>query len=339
MTQPHQKNMSAVTLLDVAKRAGVSKATVSTVINGAKSNTKVSDGTRKRIQIAAAEMQYQPNAIARSLTRRHTNIIGFYGAYGRGGEWNPFYDVITNGLQTGCAEFRKDLLLHGAFRGGSVQDIYAELSNGKIDGLVLHTPGNDPLAQRLAESHLPVVAIADPAFSLPAVTVDDVQGSQMIAAHLAERGHRQIWYRQGGHHTISTQRRLTAFLEAAYSFGMTVSVETSGAKDQLSDREQQMLDGALPFQPTAAVCWEDRSAYYLLLECRRRAIEVPEQLAVVGFNGIPLPVVPWRELTTVRAPWAEVARIAISLLIAQIAGQPVPLETIVPSELILGDTT
>src|ERR1700733_129393 len=99
------KTKTAVTLTDVAARAGVSKATVSAVINGSRSNTKVSPATRDRIQAAASELKYQPNAVARSLTRRHTNIIGFYGGYRRGVQWNPFYDNVMNGLREGCVRF------------------------------------------------------------------------------------------------------------------------------------------------------------------------------------------------------------------------------------------
>ena len=79
-------------------------------------------------------MRYRPNAIARSLRSRRTNIIGLYSGYRYIDPRNPFMAPIIGGLQAGCAEHRKDLLLHTVFRGDSTDDIYAELADGRIEG-------------------------------------------------------------------------------------------------------------------------------------------------------------------------------------------------------------
>src|SRR5579884_2493358 len=150
------------TLNDVARRAGVSKMAVSVVINGSRSGTQVSQETRERILQAAKELQYRPNAVARSLARKRTNIVGFYNGYKGVDPRTLFMADVMSGLQYGCEAFRKDLLTHGSFRGTSVEDIYAELSNHMIDGLILYAPASDPLIPMLADSHLPVVAIVDP---------------------------------------------------------------------------------------------------------------------------------------------------------------------------------
>src|SRR5262249_8954496 len=109
---------------DVAERAGVSKMTVSAVLNGTSTHVRVSEPTRQRVLEAARELDYRPNAVARSLRRRQTNIIGVYCGFGYMNARLAFLSEIIGGLQEGCDCHRKDLLLHGVFRGRSVEDIY-----------------------------------------------------------------------------------------------------------------------------------------------------------------------------------------------------------------------
>ena len=137
------------TLRDVAKLAGVSPFTVSTVLNGARSSTRVSDATRERIHAAAKELGYRPNALARSLQSRRTNIIGLYFGYGSLEPHDPFHAEVLTGLQRGCEAFRKDLMIHYSFHKHSVDEVFSELAGGKIDGLVLLTSSKDPLVARV----------------------------------------------------------------------------------------------------------------------------------------------------------------------------------------------
>jgi DNA-binding LacI/PurR family transcriptional regulator len=233
------------TLKDVAEEAGVSKVAVSVVLNGSRSNSKVgvSAATRQRILDSAERLHYRPNAIARSLRLQSTSVIGLYSgsqyAPARGG---MFHSQIVAGLQDGCDAHSKDLLLHGAFRGQSVDDIYQELASGKIDGLVLHAPGNDALVGLLSDASLPCVVIASPVEALPSVVVDDSEGMRLVASHLHQTGHRWVAFRQSllGH--TSSRRREAAFCEAASHLGMRVQVIAPGpTENQLSPEEQDLL--------------------------------------------------------------------------------------------------
>lgn len=330
----------SVTLDDVARRAGVTKGTVSTVLNGARSNTKVSDATRTRIVTAAAELDYRPNAIARSLTHRKTDILGFYSGYPFITPRSVFLAELLTGFQSGCDEHEKDMLIHGAFPGHSAKQIYGELANGKIDGLILYSPVTDPLIELLADSYLPVVAVADPVPSLPSVGVDDAAGSRMLAEHLACRGHRRVLYRRSNHKAVSVERRRAAFLESAAELGMeVVAGYDQGDGHQPSELDKEALTGPPGRRATAVVGWTDRSAYAMVVYARQHGIRVPEELAIVGFNGLPSEFPLTMTLTTIRAPWADVAQTAVSLIVAQAAGKEVPQETLLPVELIHGDTT
>jgi DNA-binding LacI/PurR family transcriptional regulator len=327
----------APTLADVAQRAGVNKVTASIALSGGHGNTRVSAATRQRILTAARDLHYQPNALARSLRRRQTNIIGLY----MGGfidTRNLFLSEIVSGLQIGCEQYRRDFLMHGTFRGGSTEDIYAELVNGKVDGLVLHAKTFDPLVHRLAASHLPIVAIVDPLPAIPSVTVDDYAGGRMQAEHLAGKGHRRILYVVCPFPLASTRRRYDAFCQAAIERGLHVITEVGRSDDDVpSPAEEYYLGLRASERPSAVVCWSDHSAYRLIEHVRQNGVRVPEDLAVMGFDGSTSAIPAAYQLTTILAPWREVARTGVSLL-SQKEGEFLPEETILPVQFVPGET-
>ena len=328
------------TIKDVAASVGVSSSTVSAVLGHSPSqHVRVSEPTRSRIQEAARRMRYQPNHAARSLRNRRTNVLGVYTAEGYLNPYVPFTSQIIGGLHFGCDECRKDLLLHGMYQGRRADEIASELTGGQIDGLVLYTRPDDPLAALLAESALPVVAIVDALPGLPGVVADDAAGSALLAAHLAGQGHRRVAYIAGGPTLVSAVRRLEAFQSAAGPLGLEVTeMHPASRHQQFADSDLDWLDLPRGQRPTAAACWNDVTAYNLLEHCRLRGVRVPEELAVAGFDGI-LPSHPGAlRLTTVRAPWMEVARAAIPLLVRLIDGEEIPPETRLPVEFVPGDT-
>ena len=342
ISEPVAEPNKTVTMSDVARHAGVSHTAVSSVLSGGQSSARVSEVTRARILQASRDLHYTPNAVARALRRQRTDLIGLYLWDKRLDIRGPFLAEIVSGLQRGCNLYRKDLLIHGAFREQSIDDIYGSLINGKIDGLVLFAEAGDPLVDRLVTASLPVITVADLVPPLPGVVADDQAGSRLLARHLGERGHTRVLYRKGSAIQSSSLRRYASFCETAAALGMTVLEDAPhhfGEGDDLSETEQRWL--ALPTgqRPTAIVCWNDHLADRTSACCEALGLRVPEDIAVVGFDGLASKTRPARRLTTVRAPWALVAQTAIDLLMRRIAGEPIPLETILPVELIEGDTT
>jgi DNA-binding LacI/PurR family transcriptional regulator len=352
-----------VTIKDVADKVGVSKMTVSAVLNGKSNHVRVSEATRVRVLEAARELGYRPNAVARSLRRRYTNIIGLYSGYGFLNARGLFLAEIIGGLQEGCDCHRKDLLLHGVFRGHSVDDIYAELVDGRIDGLVLQSSPDDPLVEQLAASSLPVVAIADPLPTLPSVGVDNDTGSRLLVAYLVEEGHRHILYRSYRHprdrefagpaplprpvsagadvprQMTSVVRRKAVFFEAAAEQGLQVTDWSVPSATRAEEFAAALGCGAPHAErPTAVVCWNDIAAYELLAHCAQLGLRVPEDVAVLGFDGLPAPPNIAIRLTTIRAPWIDVAHRAIDLLVARMDGETIPMNTVLPVAFAAGDT-
>lgn len=313
-----QGNEAPITAKEIGKRLGLSQPTVSRILSGA-SGYRVSAETRRRVMDTAAQMGYRPNALARSLRQGRTNIVGFYTGYGYLDARNPFLAELIGGLQRAADPRRLDILLHGVFRGASTDDIYGELVDGRIDGLFLHTHADDPLAARLRDSALPVVALADAIPGIPSVVADDVIGTRILLDYLWEKGHRRIGYIRPMQQFASVERRLETFqtwtAEHEFAEGAAPIYEAD------FEFSKTALEAVLapPNPPTAMCCWNDMTAYDLLYQCHQRGITVPDDLAIVGFDGLLAdPRLCPRMLVTVGASWTDIADHAMNLLMQKI---------------------
>ncbi|MDE2125612.1 MAG: LacI family DNA-binding transcriptional regulator [Armatimonadetes bacterium] len=330
------------TLQDIADVVGVSASTVSAVLHTTRSTTRVSKKTRERVESVARQMDYQPNAIARSLRRRETGIIGIYNGYGLYCDArSAFLGEIIGATQVACQCYTKDCLLYRYWDDPTVEGVAQQLVDGRVDGLILYAPEGDALAERLARAPLPVVAVVDALPSLPCVVVNDQVGGALQAKHIASRGHKRVLYRQTPHRGQSVVRRFEAFRDEAQRLGLDV---VYGRREQpnetaLGEQEKQILSGPAGERPTAIVAWEDLRAYQAVRECEAMGLRVPEDIAVIGYDGVPTEGLFMRKLTTIRAPWSDVATRAMDLLIQMIAGKRVPEETVLDVELVLGTTT
>ena len=329
-----------VTLQAVAERAGVNRVTAAVALGKSpQGGTRVSAATRLRVQEAAQALGYAPNAIAQALRGERTNIIGYYAGYEALDAHSPFTAAILQGLQRSCRTYNQDLLLYGSFIRDTVDSIYTTVNSGKIDGLVLLPTPRSPVMDRLFDSQLPVVVVANSHPNAPSVIVDDSAGSTMIARYLAQQGHRHILYRTQRELRTSTLNRQTAFCAEAKALGLKVTMTYEDeVHHALTTEEKAILQRPAHERPTAAVCWMDISAYILLEYCESIGLRVPEDLAIAGFDGVPVDVRPKRLLTTVRAPWVEVAAKAVEYVQWLLEGKEVPAQTILPVEFCLGDT-
>jgi DNA-binding LacI/PurR family transcriptional regulator len=283
-------------------------------------------------------MQYRRSALARSIRRGYTNIIGFYSGFGTVSMDNPFIVEVFRGIQDGCNQYRKDLLIHGTFRGTSTDDIYDELTCGKIDGLVIFSPLDDNLIQRLRTDPLPVVAIAESVPGLPSIVMDDVDAGRQVARHLHARGHRHVVFRMPCSSFLGPAKRLKGLQQEAEALGMKVAVvqENNVPLFDLSEEERAIVLSKASDRPSAVVCWCDASASVFLKFLADHNVLVPNEIAVVGFDGFNLPFARGADLTTVVSPWAEVGRMAVSLLVDEESDKG---GASLPVRLRVGDTT
>ncbi len=323
-----------VTAKSIARELQLSQPTVSRILSGDPRHRVAAD-TRQRVLETARRLGYQPNAVAQSLRRGRTGIVGLYTNHDYDAR-NDFLGTIIGSLQRGCEQQGLDLLLHSARGGRSPEAMFGTLRDGRIDGLILHANADDPLVAMLGQCPLPVVTVADRLPNLPAVTCDDAGGMRLLMAHLWERGLRRFVFIAPTESLTSVERRRDAFLAEAARYGvpatdcLVLEMPEGGAGEAVGFLRS--LPG-----PCAVSCWNDRSAYHLLRACRERGLRVPEDLAVAGFDGFEFDNVPAWDLVTLKCPWEKVAAEALTLLMTLVNSPAETLytETHEPKEICL----
>jgi len=327
-----------VTLKDVARMAGVSESLASFVLNGSKSGTRVSAETRALVISTAMDLGYRPNANARTLNTGKSNRIGFYSGRDKLDSRNCFFAEILGGMFDCCHAHRMNTVVHSS---GERKDLLLDLvSDMSIDGLVVFAGQSDPILPLISEMCVPAIAVADKIDGLPAVCVDDREGGFLQAKHLHARGHRNVLIKQSSSNPSSSVERVEAFIQRASELGMrtTVRVESDAHPLGLDEIDMHLLTKASD-RITAVVGWNDITAIRACHVLNQNGLRIPEDVAVVGFDCFEQFIIPKYWLTSIRAPWSEVGKLAVESLIRLINNKPVPFIQTVPVSLRHGDTT
>lgn len=314
---------SRVTIAMVAARCGRSVSTVSAALNGAPG---VAAGTREEILRIADEMGYEADLRARLLRRRHSGLIGASFAVGQ-----AFQGLIADGLYRACAEHDHALVLAAvtAHRSGGegIRDLLAD----RCEGLVLVDPAipEAELARTEKRARTVVVCRTTAVEGIDEVRSRDDLGINALIDHLAATRRRRIVYLDGGGESASAAR-VAAYRAAmtAHGLGELVRVIPGGADEDAGARGAGVLVEE-PELPQALVCFNDHAAVGALMELRRRGIRVPQDVAVCGYDGIPVTASSAFSLTTVRQDAALIAEVAVRTLLARVHpetnSEPTPL--------------
>jgi len=327
----------AATLKDVARLVGISEATASVVLNGARSGTRVSATTRRAVVDAAAHLGYRPNSVARALQAGRNHRIGIYSGRSKLDARNLFYAEVLGGMCEAACEQGANIMMHTA--GDSPEKLLELTSSAALDGLIVHAGNDDPIMPLLMELRAPAIWVADRISGLPSVGVDDVQGGRLQAEHLAEKGHRHVLYKQTPSSAQSAVDRRDAFLIRAEELGIRSTIRSEIRYDLPFDEGDLQLLTSGRNRATAFVAWHDRAAEVACGALVAAGLRVPEDVAVIGFDGFRSYYAPKFSLTTVRAPWSQVGRVAVELLAALVRGETVPHHTSLPVEFAAGATT
>ena len=332
-------------LRDVAAQAGIGIATASSVLNGSRSNTRVSQATRERVLAAAKNLGYHPNALARGLVGRPTKTLGVLFCLERASVAvsNPYAFTVFQGLIAGAADAGYDVTLftepwHDAERSGGI------LRSGRTDGVVLIavTTNSDILAS-LAETGLPAVAISSSGGqNIPSVDVDNALGGRLATKHLLDLGHHRIAYLPGDDNLNSSAERCEAFAAALTEAGLPVRADylLSGSYEAASGYERTRRLLALSLPPTAIFAANDTLALAAISAARDCGVNVPGQLSVIGFDDIPMLSLEAWGLTTIRQPLTEIGRMGSQMLITLIEqGTVHPERKLFIPELVVRNST
>lgn len=321
---------SRSTLQDVAQMAGVSPSTVSLVLAGKASDRRISEDTHRKVYGAASALGYTPSLLHRSLQRGRTHVISLYNAF-RNREWSDLYmDRLSAAVEHAGGNFGYDVLVHCNFR-RDTRATYEFLNGGLCDGLVLFGPtSGEPLLPLLKDSSLPTVIIGPRGeeSALSTVRDDEETGMRLIAEALVANGHHRIAVvvdEVGGVlDPMGRYRRLRAELaHLGVSLSTDNLVSWHDGESNASDTLAKVL--ALSPRPSALFVWHDRTAYRMVEACEAAGVRVPEDLSIVGYDGLVWPSTTGHIVTSVSVALDQVGHAAVALLDRLIEGETGPL--------------
>ena len=310
------------TINDVARLSGVSKRTVSRVINN---SPKVGKATRKKIKKIIEDLNYHPNAQARGLAARRSYLLGMI--YDNPGAL--YINDVQRGVLSVCREFGYELVVHPC-------DMYSEtlteeaigfVNRSKLDGVIILPPisENNDLAVVFGEANVNYVRLASIALdkSEHVVISNERSAAAAMADYLVELGHRRIGYIAGPKGMKSTRERLEGFCDGLEKHGckLTRDMLARGAYTFESGIDCTRTLLANPEPPTAIFASNDDMAVGAIYAAKEMGLKVPDDLSVAGFDDSILASRIMPTLTTVRRPVREMARLATSKLIASIEGR------------------
>ncbi|MBK6304682.1 MAG: LacI family DNA-binding transcriptional regulator [Gemmatimonadetes bacterium] len=310
-----------VTIKDVAKRAGVSVATVSRVLN---KSGPVSPEAAERIHEAANALHYVPHGGARSLITSKTSTIGVLLPDLYGG----FFSEMIRGIDQTAQHHGYHLLLSGSHNRKAEMEAAMRAMRGRTDGVIAMSPHFDAatLVENLPPS-LPVILLSCEARDedYQVIAIDNVGGAEAMVRHLVKLGHRRIAMVMGEKGHFDTAERLQGYRHALVEAGITPDerYEAQGDFSEASGHRavQELL--ALPDRPTAIFCANDSMAIGGLAAVHDAGLRVPEDMTVVGFDDIPLAHYMSPPLSSVHVPVFEMGERAVTRLIAALKGEPV----------------
>lgn len=302
-----------VTIRDVAAKAGVSVATVSRVFNR---KGPIREDTIQRVMLVAGELQYVPHAGARSLSTRSTRTIGVVLPDLHG----EFFSEVIRGIDLAARQSGYHLLLSGSHSDRDEMRAVVQAVRGLVDGLIVMSPDLEPSAL-LADlpTGIDVVMLNSRVDGRASITVDNSGGAREVVRHLRSLGHTRIAFVAGPPHNADAEQRRRGFRTETRAAGID-AVELPGDFTESSGHAAGLQILAMRPRPTAIFAANDSMAIGALSAFREDGLRVPEDIALVGFDDIPIARFLTPPLTTVRVEIAELGRRAVSHVVAALEG-------------------
>lgn len=332
------------TLEEVAQLAGVSRSTVSRVVN---QHPNVRPEVRERVWKVIRQTGYQPHAAARSLASRRSRVIGLIIPQAVTTLFtDPYFPVLLRGIADSCNAHNYHLML-SLFSHRRVHDprtrqdlLYQQILRSRyLDGVVVASaPLDDPIFSRLLEESVPFVIIGrHPHERANYVDVDNVVSARMAVEHLLRLGHERVATITGPLNMFAAQDRLEGYRQALAARGVPVDENLIAEGDFTEQGGRAAMQRLLPYRPTAVFAASDMMAVGALRVLREAGLQVPEDIAMVGFDNIPLASMVEPALTTVRQPIEQLGSMAVELLISllQNPGQETVHRMVLPTELVV----
>jgi DNA-binding LacI/PurR family transcriptional regulator len=311
------------TIRDVASRAGVSTATVSRVLSGA---ARGRPATARRVLAAARDLEYRPSGIARSLKRHRTHTLGLIITDIQ----NPFYPELVRAVEDAArAVDHSVMLVNGAEDPERERRALEELAERWIDGIII--AASQMTARHtdwLAGATIPIVLVNSrvPDVPIPAILSDNRAGGRLAAEHLLDLGHRRVGYLTAPSQNAAVVERVAGARDALAAVGIDpISMPVEEGDGHVVGGQVAMAR-LLRRHPelTGILCYNDLTAIGAMRALKAAGRRVPDQVSVVGFDGIDLAEYVEPPLTTVAQQTTEMGRWAVERLVRASGGGEAP---------------
>jgi len=309
------------TLKEVAKKAGVSITTASKILNDKPFQIHISEETKKKVLEVAKELNYYPNIFARSLRTKKTGIVGVIVS----DITDPYFGGIINGAEKILNENDYYFLLSSAQNSPQREELYlTKLRKSRVDGLLIlggtqRFTNNE--VEQLVRSGIPIVVVgrSAPHPDICSVTVDNFTGGFLATEHLIKLGHQDIVHITTTEPRVDGEERLNGYKSAMEKHGLKNKCWIEKG-DITAESGYKAMTNTLKKgkRPTAVFAFNDISALGVMRAIRNQGLRIPENIAVVGFDDIPIAAHFDPPLTTMRQPQEEMGIRGAELLIRAI---------------------
>ncbi|TDQ42189.1 LacI family DNA-binding transcriptional regulator [Aureibacillus halotolerans] len=328
----------AAKMKEVAKLANVSTATVSRVFHEPE---RVRQETREKVLAAVAQLNYQPNALARHLRRLKTNIILVVVP----DITNTFFSGVLRGIEEIATKNAYRVIVGDAESDPENEYDYVNLLRQKqADGMILLSARMDQgMIEQLAEEY-PVVLACDyvKSSTVPIVSIDNELGAKQAVRYLVELGHKHIVHIAGPLHTVLSQDRKRGFLKGMEEASLSVNDGdvVIGHFSYEGGRDAAMSVIQTGKVPDAFFCASDEMAFGVINALHASGYVVPRDVSVIGFDNIPFASIFQPQLTTIAQPMRQIGVKAMEMMLALLEGEALSLRhEVLQEELLVRETT
>ena len=330
-----------VTITDISRKCGVSRATVSKALNG---HSDVNEQTAARVRQAAKELGYTANTAARALKTNRTYSIGIlFSDLSHRGFMHEYFASMLNYFRMEAERCSYDITFLGSHM-GPVDANYLQHARARgLDGVaIICADFLDPMIQELILSDLPTITLDHAFNNRAAVLSDNFRGMEALVKYVYEKGHRRIAYIHGNQ-TAVTENRLTGFYRACDALGLHIPdeyIEECGYHEPVSCYTTTKRVLALPQRPTCILFSDDYASIGGINAINEAGLRIPEDISIVGYDGIHLAKMISPKLTTWQQNTADLGRIAAEQLIERIEHprSTPPKHITVQGQLLEGET-
>lgn len=328
-----------LTLEDIARLSGVSRSTVSRVINA---DVKVKHDTRLKVQEVINQYHFQPNLAARGLATGRTNVIGVVIPAGVSVIFtDPYFPQLLQGASAMCNTHDYSVMLWLAEPEYERSMISRILHNGLVDGVVVASISmNDPIIQSLIESNMPFILIGrHPTEDVNYLDVDNLQASCKATMHLIRLGYKRIATITGALNQVAGYDRYQGYLKALHDLDCPVRSELVAEGNFSEESGYSAMKRLLKYKPDAVFAASDVMAYGAIRALREANLRIPEDVALVGFDDIPTSAKTVPPLTTIRQNVSQMGGKAVEVLIGIIESKTKVIQKVIQeTELVVRDS-